>query len=62
MICRILSCGMSATAVGSLFLAAACGGAASQASLRHVQSESGVVARIGEREITLAQVDERARR
>ena len=62
MICRILSCGMSATAVGSLFLAAACGGAASQASLRHVQSESGVVARVGEREITLDQVDERARR
>ena len=27
-----------------------------------MQSESGVVARIGEREITLAQVDERARR
>ena len=62
MFCRILSCGMSATAVGSLLLAAARGGAASQASLRQVQSESGVVARIGEREITLAQVDERARR
>lgn len=45
-----------------LLIAAACGGASSVASPRGPAPESEVVARIGDREITLAQVDARALR
>ncbi len=62
MIRGLLNRALAAAAIGSLLLAPACGGTTSSASLRRMQSESSVVARIGEREITLAQVDERARR